>query len=167
MPILDILKNVVTDAGAKLVKSVGDAFNQNFTTKEEKLAKLNELQQLINDNNQKIIELAQKADQMYLTDVSDARNQNIHVQESANASWLSKNVGPIMALGTIILAFILFYIFAFQKPANMEKDIVIYILGILSAILVQIYSFQFGSSKGSSDKGRQIEKLLTDKEPRP
>jgi hypothetical protein len=37
-----------------------------------------------------------------------------------------------------------------------SKDVIIYILGALSAILGQVYSYYFGSSQGSADKQKTI-----------
>ncbi len=39
------------------------------------------------------------------------------------------------------------------------KDIVLYVLGVLSAILTQIYSYYFGSSQGSANKHKMIESM--------
>jgi len=36
------------------------------------------------------------------------------------------------------------------------KDVVLYVLGVLSAILTQVFSFYFGSFQGSSDKNKTI-----------
>jgi hypothetical protein len=40
------------------------------------------------------------------------------------------------------------------------KDVALYILGVLSAISTQIFSYYFGSSKGSSEKNDQMKVLL-------
>jgi len=48
------------------------------------------------------------------------------------------------------------------KPSVIKgegKEIVMYLLGILSAVLTQIYSYYFGSSQGSADKQRQLNSL--------
>jgi len=74
---------------------------------------------------------------------------------------LSKNVSAYLAIGTTILTFILFYILVF-KPSAIEdrsKDVIIYILGVLSAIVTQIFSFYFGSSQGSADKNKTIQDM--------
>ena len=39
------------------------------------------------------------------------------------------------------------------------KDILIYILGVLSAAVTQILSYYFGSSQGSKDKSAEIKAL--------
>jgi hypothetical protein len=52
---------------------------------------------------------------------------------------------------------VLFYFGLFKNKVlidNSSKDVVIYILGVLSAIITQIFSFYYGSSQGSSDKNK-------------
>ena len=46
------------------------------------------------------------------------------------------------------------------KPVGAEKDIIIYVLGVLSAICTQVVSYYFGSSQGSAQKQTQIDKLM-------
>ena len=44
-----------------------------------------------------------------------------------------------------------------------RKDILIYVLGVLSAIATQIVSYYFGSSQGSAAKNSAIDKMLEKK----
>ena len=44
-----------------------------------------------------------------------------------------------------------------------QKDIVIYILGVLSAAVTQILGYYFGSSKGSADKTNALNAALQQK----
>lgn len=74
----------------------------------------------------------------------------------SSAPWLTKHVASILALSTLILSFSLFFILIFYPLQQEKKDIVIYILGVLSAIDTQIFSFYFGSSKESEAKSRMI-----------
>jgi len=41
-----------------------------------------------------------------------------------------------------------------------RKDILIYILGVLSAISTQIVSYYFGSSQGSKEKSDQLREAM-------
>ena len=65
---------------------------------------------------------------------------------------------PLMALGTILIVLALFYVLIFSPKViqSESKDIVMYILGVLSAVLTQIYSYYFGSSAGSADKAKTL-----------
>jgi hypothetical protein len=74
------------------------------------------------------------------------------IQNKAN--WFTKNVAAILAIATVALSFALFILLVFA-PVNMDKkDIIIYILGVLSAIDTQIFSYYFGSSDASDIKNK-------------
>ena len=68
---------------------------------------------------------------------------------------INKLVTPILALGVVGLSFTLFTILIFVDVKPEAKDILIYILGVLSAAVTQILSYYFGSSQGSKDKSEE------------
>jgi energy-converting hydrogenase Eha subunit A len=78
------------------------------------------------------------------------------VVASANAPLISKIVTPTLALGVTGLSFVLFAVLIFVEVKPEAKDILIYILGVLSAAVTQILSYYFGSSVGSKDKDDQL-----------
>lgn len=98
----------------------------------------------------------------YLGDVSSARERESAVATSDSAPYLNKIITPILALGVLIATFGLFGFVLFDKGTidPTRKDILIYVLGVLSAIATQIVAYYFGSSKGSSDKNSAIDKML-------
>ncbi|MBI3483255.1 MAG: hypothetical protein HY015_09840, partial [Bacteroidetes bacterium] len=72
-----------------------------------------------------------------------------------NATKLSKNVSPVLALGGALLTFVLFGWLMFGKwdpNEQSKKEIILYVLGVLSGILTQVFSYYFGSSQGSAAK---------------
>ena len=71
------------------------------------------------------------------------------------APAINKLVTPILALGVVGLSFLLFTILIFVDVKPEAKDILIYILGVLSAAVTQILSYYFGSSQGSKDKSEE------------
>ena len=102
-----------------------------------------------------------------LPDTQGAREREAGIAQSANASWLNRNTGPLLALLAIFVAFGLFYKVTFSdiltSPNIANKDILLYILGVLSAIVTQVFSYYFGSSSGSKQKSEQIERMLEQK----
>lgn len=87
------------------------------------------------------------------------------VQAEASPPWINKVAGPIIAVGTILLTFVLFYFVIFHDfDTNARKEIILYILGVLSAITTQIFSYYFGSSQGSAAKSRTIDSMLEAKQ---
>ena len=108
-----------------------------------KLAQAGELEKLANE----------------VKDRSDARNRELQIATSEAAPLLNKVVTPVLALGSVILSFILFAVLIFIDVQPEAKDILIYILGVLSAAITQILSYYFGSSVGSKDKDEQLKGL--------
>jgi len=75
------------------------------------------------------------------------------------AEKITKATQTIIAIGTVVATFILFYALLFKQVNGIEKDIIIFILGVLSSNMTQIISYYFGSSKGADDKMKVIDTL--------
>jgi hypothetical protein len=99
---------------------------------------------------------------MRLKDVGSAREREVQIATSKDAPLLNKIVTPLLALSLLMLTFILFGVVMFDNTPveSSRKDILIYILGVLSAISTQIVSYYFGSSQGSKDKSEALEKAI-------
>jgi hypothetical protein len=98
-------------------------------------------------------------------DLSSARNRQMAIVASDRASWLTANTPSLLAISTVGLTFMFFAVFAwlgkYSDPANaVAKEIMLYVLGVLSAILTQIFSYYFGSSQDSTEKARAINEIL-------
>ncbi|HEX2237232.1 MAG TPA: hypothetical protein VHJ19_02485 [Gammaproteobacteria bacterium] len=98
-------------------------------------------------------------------DLSSARNRQMAIVASDRASWLTANTPSLLAISTVALTFVFFAVFAwlgkYSDPANaVAKEIMLYVLGVLSAILTQIFSYYFGSSHDSTEKARAINEIL-------
>jgi len=100
--------------------------------------------------------------ELRLKDVDSARDRETAIATSKDAPLLNKIVTPVLALGVIALTFTLFGVVMFDNtPVDASrKDILIYVLGVLSAIATQIVSYYFGSSQGSKDKADQLKDAL-------
>jgi hypothetical protein len=102
--------------------------------------------------------------QAEVADRGSAREREVKVNESSNASWLSKNISSLLAIGCLVLTFLMFYqVLYVVEPTDKNKDVVIYILGVLSAISTQIVSYYFGSSMGSKNKSDIMERMQQNK----
>lgn len=100
--------------------------------------------------------------ELRLKDVDSARDRETAIATSKDAPLLNKIVTPILALGIVALTFTLFGVVMFDDtPVDASrKDILIYVLGVLSAIATQIVSYYFGSSQGSKDKADQLREVV-------
>ena len=92
--------------------------------------------------------------QMLLKDTNDARQREVQIANSDKAPLLNKIVTPVLALSILLLTFALFGVVMFDgSPVDAtRKDILIFVLGVLSSIASQIVSYYFGSSAGSKEK---------------
>jgi hypothetical protein len=102
---------------------------------------------------------------MFKAEVADresARNRESAVATSADAPVINKVITPVLAGIVLVLSFVLFGMVVFDNDVidASRKDIVIYILGVLSAIDTQIIAYYFGSSSGSVQKSDFMEKLI-------
>lgn len=95
-------------------------------------------------------------------DRKSARDREAQISTSADAPLLNKIVLPILAIGVMVLSFLLFYIVAFDSDivTTRNKDVIIYILGVLSAIDTQIIQYYFGSSSGSTQTRGFLENMI-------
>ena len=100
--------------------------------------------------------------ELRLKDVDSARDRETAIATSKDAPLLNKVITPILALGIVTLTFVLFAIVMFDEtPVDASrKDILIYVLGVLSAIATQIVSYYFGSSQGSKEKSDQLREAM-------
>jgi len=100
--------------------------------------------------------------QARLKDTNDAREREVQIANSDKAPLINKIVTPILALSILLLTFVLFGVVMFDDtPVEASrKDILIYVLGVLSAIASQIVSYYFGSSVGSKDKTDALKEAI-------
>ena len=97
-----------------------------------------------------------------IKDVGSARDREVQIATNKDAPLLNKIVTPLLALSLLLITFVLFGVVMFQSDPvdSSRKDILIYILGVLSAISTQIVSYYFGSSQGSKDKSEALERAI-------
>ena len=150
-------------AGIDLVKDVGGKLVDHFFPDPEQAAKAQmELAKLTQDGK---IQTWVQENERFKNEVDDrksAREREMQVATSPDTPYLNKIILPVLAIGTILLSFILFYFVFFDNdmvtPRN--KDVIIYILGVLSAIDTQIIQYYFGSSSGSTQTRSFLENMI-------
>lgn len=114
----------------------------------------------------------------YLADVQDARQNMTEMQENANVPLFSKLVQPILACFVVLASVVLFSLFVYWSGDKavldkatgtystvarinpVQKDIIIYILGALTAAVTQVLGYYFGSSSSSARKSEQLGSVL-------
>jgi energy-converting hydrogenase Eha subunit A len=112
----------------------------------------------------KLLELAQSGKlaelEASMKDMASARDREMKIATSEAAPLINKIITPILALGITSLSFALFAVLIFVNVTPEAKDILIYILGVLSALMTQVCGYYFGSSVGSKDKAEELRKIV-------
>ncbi len=155
----NFLNKIFSGGAGQVVESVANVVDKFVQTKEEKDAANLELQKVLNSHLEVIEQEVTKQLEVYQKEMDSARNREIQIATAEKAPLINKIVTPVLALIVVLLTFILFYVLMFKQVGN-EKDIIIYVLGVLSAVCTQIVSYYFGSSQGSAQKQSQIDKLI-------
>ena len=108
----------------------------------------------------KLKELDLEYAKLEAADRDSARQAYAAVATSENATKLDKAVVPLLALGTVTLAFLFIGILIFIDVASDQQQMIIFALGFITSSAGQVLSFYFGSSQGSKDKTKEIEGLM-------
>jgi hypothetical protein len=73
------------------------------------------------------------------------------------SGWLKENIGPILALVTVIGTFALFGLAFFLKVDGANEKVLFMVIGALSSIATTVVGYYFGSSEGSARKNELLE----------
>lgn len=162
---LNLLSNAVVAKGKDWVeKKLGVELKPDMTA-----AEIIQLKQAEMEHEEELMRIKLESDKLDLQeldlmfkDTSDARDREATIATSKDAPLLNKIVTPVLALAITVLTFILFAILMFDDSAiePTRKDVLIYILGALTAIVTQVIAYYFGSSTGSKEKSQEIRRLM-------
>jgi energy-converting hydrogenase Eha subunit A len=98
--------------------------------------------------------------QAQFKDLDSARQREMAIATSEAAPLINKVITPVLAIGITGLSFSLFAVLIFVDVTAEAKDILIYILGVLSALMTQVTGYYFGSSVGSKDKTEELKRVI-------
>lgn len=157
----NFFSKLINSGASSLVDAVGNAIDKTCTSKEEKMSLENEIAKAKLQHDIELATLSEKEKEALYGDIKSARENQTQVQESAYASWLAKNIQPILAFGIIGLTFWLYWYIIFGGHNTLKeqpemKDIIVYILGALTTVSTQVAAYFFGSSLGSTEKNKAI-----------
>lgn len=163
---MGIFDKLFSGGASTIVNSVGNVLDKVVTTKEEKMALENEIRKAEMQYQIDLKRLSLDEVKAGYQDIASARERETAIQTDADATKLGKNISSYLAIGTTLLTFTLFYVVIFKNKELTEygsKEIVLYILGVMSAVVTQIFSYYFGSSQGSASKNVLINQLQKQK----
>lgn len=167
MPIGTILSTIFSKAASSVVDSVGNAFDKNFTSKEEKEAAKLELQKEINRSIEAIQAEATNVYESELKDIQSARDANVRIQESDKASWWAKNTAYFLDvfIGLVWGSITIFIAGKALKlvGSNMDMTGILSLYSTVTAVFMICLNFHRGTSAGSAAKQKQLDKMINEK----
>lgn len=138
--VLDVVGDVLPDKGVLgIVKNI--------------ISKDDAVPQEVKDELNRLIELE-------YADIDSARHREVAIATSEHVPFIVKIVQPLLAMIIVTLTFALFYMIMFRHVTNVEKDILIYVLGALTTYVGTILSYYFGSSSSSKRKDEAITQMI-------
>ena len=162
---LNLVANAVQAKGKEWVESkLGVELKPDMSS--EDLAKVQIAQM---EHEEELMRLRLEEDKLGLAelelrfkDTDSARDRETAIATSKGAPLLNKIVTPLLALGVLTLTFALFAAVMFDStPVEpSRKDLLVYVLGVLSAISTQVVAYYFGSSAGSKAKDDALKEAL-------
>ena len=157
---MGFIQNLFSGGASTLVTTVGNVLDNLTTSKEEKMQLELEMKKADMQYQIDLKNLSLEEQKIVYGEMDSARKREVDLSASQYATKLSKNVTPYLALGTTALSFALFGFIIFNKVEQESKEIIFYMLGVLSAIITQIFSYYFGSSQGSAHKSQSLENMF-------
>lgn len=159
MPLPGFLGKIFSGGAGNIVESVGKVIDNLTISKEEKAQINAEIQKEVNRHVETMTEHANKATEMYLKDVADARAMQIAALNQSDK--FAKRFIYFLAAGVVTITMLYDFLFFYVEYPAKNHDIINMIAGVLNtSCLVMILSFFFGSSKSSDDKQKQMEKMM-------
>lgn len=145
----NILKNIFSAGAEKLVSAVGKAFDENFTSKEEKEKAKLELLQEVNRNIEAMTKEANEIEKAYLLDTQNARGREAEfVKATGHVDWMQMAIGLIVMFSFIATV----YFVATQPLPEGSEHLLINAMGILEGMVLAVVGYYYGSSAGSRAK---------------
>lgn len=141
---MSVISKAFDVLGGDMAKDLLGAVGGLFTSDEERLAKQNELQQIVNNHKAKMAEVGVSL---------EAQLTARHAADMQSDSWLAKNVRPLvlifLTVSTMLLAYLTIFILPPEKIALLAPW-----LNIIQALLLTAFGFYFGGR--SWEKVKQI-----------
>lgn len=162
---IPFISKVLSNGTSALIDNVGKVIDNLVTSKEEKETLKNALISEINRNKEVMGEQAIKESEVYLQDVSNARESNVSIQNSEKASWMAKNVAYCIDCFVIFIwGSLTIYIIASAlkiiKTVDVDLTGIYGLYATVTAVAMTIINFHRGSSKSSQEKDKSIKQLI-------
>ncbi len=161
--------SIITDLIGGGIKGIGEAakgvIDSINAPKEEKVKAEAAFKELMVKHEENMIAQANDLEKAYLQDVQDSRGANAKIQDSANSSWMAKNIAYLIDIfvtiiwGGLTAYLIIIMLNLVKKDATVDYTAVTAVWGAVTGVFTQILSFHRGSSQGSQDKQKLLDKM--------
>lgn len=155
-----------TESIRQVVEAGGEGLDKLFSNKEEQQQKLNELEEIKNDLRKyeleaelrekelqfKEKELVIREKELNVQKYEIANDREFKINDSVNASWLSKNIMPILALMISIGTFSVIFTLIFKEVSEHKISTINLLIGMISGAFLGVVGYYFASSIGSKSK---------------
>ena len=135
-----------------IVDGVGNVLDNVVTTAEERINAKAGLAKVVADEMQKAQELA-------AAEMQSARNREVLLNQSEQASWLAKNTVSLIALGYTLFNFAI-YLLALAGKLKSTENMQILIINSITNIALLIVGYYFGSSTGSAKNREALNQVI-------
>lgn len=160
IPILGAIVSQLAGAG---LQTVADAVQQKGKEYVEEKLGIELKPNMSTDDLAKVKERAMQHQEFMaeldFKNTDSARQMNTRIQESVNASKLSKNIAYYLDIGIVSGTFILAWLAFVKQVPTENKELVYMALGSLLTMTGQVINFHRGSSQGSKDKNEIMKGL--------
>lgn len=137
-------KDVIEQAtGVKLDESKPLSNEDVLKLKQYELEHEEELLRLQIEDNKLDLE----AYKIQVADTSNARDRELKINESVNASWLAKNTSSLLALGFTVIFLALGFLSVFDVGVNYREAPFNSVYNTMGQIIMLIVGYYWGSSK--------------------
>lgn len=162
MPIPEFVKKIFTGGADKLVSSITGLVDESKFSAEEKAQFDLKVLELTNKHLESVGDLAQKETDAYLKDMDSARQMQIEALK--NQDVFSKRFIYYFTIFLSFMTFLFDFCLFWVSYPERNHDLINMIAGVLNtSCLAAIVSFFYGSSKGSEDKQKHINDMLSNK----
>jgi hypothetical protein len=102
--------------------------------------------------------LALQSEAQRLADVQHARTRDIELRKLTGGTNIRADILAFVAIGGLVaLTYTLLFV---ALPEGPGRDVLLLLAGGLLAVAKEVYSYEFGSSRGSAMKSQQLEQRM-------
>jgi hypothetical protein len=97
----------------------------------------------------------------YLSDRASARGRDIEYVKAGRYNWRA-DILALLSVGGLLIC-----VWLIARDAQMPQraiDAILIVIGVLAAAVRDVFSFEFGSSRGSEQKQQQLNEMLSRKD---